>query len=190
MINPKCGFHVHIGNGIKKQSFPLSTVKNVLATCIAYVKQIDGLHARNRICGFDLDEAPHGLPEVPFPDAKVIDNQVFNLPLSMFYMAEANRRRRRDKKLYGRDQPNPNKAIEMASAERNHYPESYFSNTFVWDARHGNNVDAWLTLVRWAPDVQSLIRLYRGNSTNCNVNIGNLPQGSTDPFLDTRSGTI
>ena len=60
LITPKCGFHVHIGAGVHG-AIPFSTVKRVLSTFIACERQIDGLHAQNRITGTSLSTISLGL---------------------------------------------------------------------------------------------------------------------------------
>ncbi|KXS98783.1 hypothetical protein AC578_9062 [Pseudocercospora eumusae] len=52
VVNEQCGLHVHIGNG--RKSFPLHTIKNVVAMHTANEKQIDGLHAVSRVDGRTL----------------------------------------------------------------------------------------------------------------------------------------
>ncbi|KXT07760.1 hypothetical protein AC579_7071 [Pseudocercospora musae] len=55
-VNETCGLHVHIGNG--NTSFPLTTVKNLLAISVANEKQIDSMHSRSRIDGRTLRTGP------------------------------------------------------------------------------------------------------------------------------------
>lgn len=59
-VNYTCGFHVHIGN--EKKSFPLPTVKKVFSIFLACERQIDKLHARHRINGFETS-LPFAFPE-------------------------------------------------------------------------------------------------------------------------------
>ena len=185
-VNPKCAFHVHVGNG--KNSFPLPTVQKIMSLFLACERQIDGLHARNRIMAFDIDP-PFNLPERPLETANFIelDEFVYTLPLSMFFMIEANIRRRKDEEARKGALRDRKTQKEPRSKK---YPETQPDDSTTWSVRCRNDIDAWVTLVSNAPDLKSLGDLHHNLEKRCNINICNLPYGPKDPQRNDKSCTI
>jgi hypothetical protein len=184
-INRKCGFHVHVGS--HGRPFSLATTKRLLSLFVACEKQIDQLHSTDRITGFDLGKPPHALPRKPFPEAPIIDPETYNLPYSMLFIAEANRRRWEDFNLQGGEACNSAfKAVARPFVGKIRWLEKSYSKQDMWIAKRLDNIDAWLIRTRTCNNIGDLQNLLQAPGKRSTLNIDNL----SDNIETAKLGTI
>lgn len=155
---PECGFHVHIGNG-KGRPIPFPTVSKVYATYLACERQIDRMHSTNRIAGSTVVRRPLDgeLIDPRHPNNLAQRVNVYNLPLSVYFLLSAHTKRMQDFKS-----TNDRKAIEQYVAKHQR------------EAEYGYDIDAWLNVVRSKNDLEGL-RSLTNSATECTINLNNLP---------------
>ena len=209
LINETCGFHVHVGSakgtiplGTVKKLFAMSlacerqidrvsSADNWLNLKTRDERQshsetsadlcivLGQMHARPRITGFELSDSPHRLPPMGLIRGFQIQPGAHNSPLSMLFMAEADRRRRRDNELYGEEFPAPEESRERGFARLGpRYPESEWHNPAIWEARRRSDVDAWITLVRHASHLNAIQEMQAQRGRRCVLNTSHLPYGN------------
>lgn len=173
IVNPSCGLHVHIGNGVK--GFPLNTVKNVLSMYVANERAIDTLHSVDRVTGSSLafsDRTIDFLNE-NYTD-EVIDAGVFNLPWSAHFHLLAF-------KLSLGEASNSDGTSSDHGYLANEYPANVFWK-YSWfnTTAQQNNVLAWLRVICCARDIKDLRQLTGVQYHNTTVNLTNLADFSAD----------
>ena len=129
-VNELCGFHVHVG--CSENHFSVETVKHLCSTSLAWERQIDSLHMQHRITGSKLVTAPiepliNFNLSSPHRDYRhLIEDSVYNKPLSQHFIHKAHNRR-----------------------HRGGFPREQYNE----DPRYGYDIDSWLSLVRKAEDL-------------------------------------
>lgn len=88
VVNASCGFHVHVGNGLRSIGFPLPTVKNLFALQVAHERAIDSISHFERIGGASASIAPlYDLLDVNRP--MMPHSSCYNMPNSAFFIWHA-----------------------------------------------------------------------------------------------------
>ena len=187
-LNTNCGFHVHISDDEKPVQF--TAAQRLMCLFVALERQIDQLHSRDCITGFDLSKAPHSLPREPFPFAAVLDDETHNLPLSMMLMADAYECRWHDRDENGSEAETEDLADEALSfvTSSTHISPPY-TDDVVWSSDRLTNIDAWLVRIRSCRSILELRNLFSAVARRCHfkheqlstigkdctVNLDNLP---------------
>lgn len=183
-VNSKCGFHIHVGRA--GSSFPISSVRKIMSLLVACEQQLDSLHALDRITGFVFDRED-GLLKRTFPDHPVLDSNTYNLPLSIFFMADADRKRRRDRNRWGQDFVyNGYQQGDLKSSAVN--TEKSGDNFSIWLARRSMDIDSWILRIRYTNAIEEIQRLHKEpfyNSKRCVFNVCNLRTDDGPHRIDT-----
>ncbi|KAK3722003.1 hypothetical protein LTR37_002819 [Vermiconidia calcicola] len=168
--NSKCGFHVHIGRGV--EGFALRTVKSLLTLSAAFERQIDGLHAKNRITGSTLGTRRVSGTSVAQLFRAAVDPPVMNLPLSQYFIVGSDIPRKETNEFEDYKAFKARRGRKVVSTEG--YPGNRFDDPLVWTERRKTQIDSWIELINAAPDLQSLqdLNYERRSST---INLQNLP---------------
>lgn len=110
------------------------------------------------------------------------DTDIYNQPLSMFFLAGADRKRRRDRQQHGIDYVE--KSYEFDDSGASDYPaETSDENLSIWLARRLPDIDSWVTRIRWAEDLEDVVHITKGEAANgkkCLLNMNNLRLHSGD----------
>ncbi|KAK3707148.1 hypothetical protein LTR37_012317 [Vermiconidia calcicola] len=169
--NSRCGFHVHIGR--EQNGFALRTVKNLITLSAIFERQIDGLHAKNRITCSTLEiEKASGITVAELLRAAV-DPPVMIVPLSQYYIIGSDIHRKRINEFGDYKAFKARRGRKVVSNESG-YPENRFDDPLVWTERRKAQIESWIELINAAPDLQSLQDLnYERRS--CTINLQNLP---------------
>jgi len=168
-INNTCGLHVHVGN--KHRGFPLRTVKNTLSTYVACERQIDAMHATNRIGGSQLPLAPQNRKHGALKYFNVIEPEVYNMPWSTLHSMRVYSRREQA----ARGSMSPEFVTLGAPKANDSYPRSHFnSRPEVRKAAYQYSAAAQVTLVQNAPDMTALRGLQGSHSHSSTIDLQDL----------------
>lgn len=181
--NPSCGFHVHMSKLIK--SFPQSTIQKILSLMVACEQQFDNIHSVDRITGYMLQDEG-GLRYPPFPARQVIDRHVYNIPLSMFYIADADRKRRRDRGKHGQDFVRKGFEVSESQLSTQKLVQKLPDDNFdIWLARRLPEIDSWILRIRSAECLNDVVHLNKEGRRNghiCTFNMANLKMSAGEVF--------
>ena len=196
-VNSSCGFHVHVrvNEPEKSDLWPLASLQKLLSLQVACERQLDSMHAVGRINGFIFDEEI-GLRKQPFPRHPAIESKIYNQPLSMFLIANADRKRRRDREQRGDDLVRTGYEIDESQASKNakEDPNEHLS---IWLARRLPDIDSWITQIQSTQELQDVVNLIKGtngkfcvfNTENIKLNNKAKPKKDTVEFRQCR-GTL
>ena len=180
--NSSTRLHVHVGKA--NGSFPQRSIRRILSLVVACEQQFDQIHSRDRINGFMFEDG-NGLRKHPFPGQSVLDRAIYNKPLSMLFMADADRKRRRDHRKYDDDFVHSGCDLNESDVS---YQQSPGENFSIWMARRMANIDSWVLRIRYTADIQDLLNLHRDqeqNSKHCVFNMWNLREYEGQERFDT-----
>lgn len=180
-VTRNCGFHVHVGNG--DLPIPLSITKKIYSIFIACERQMDGLHGANRITGTTLASAPINLSEpqwmTPRDWRHLIDSEVYNRPLSHYFITAACIRRKRTIHTPRRDDEEGWRICEKLADT---YPGTAFKkNEDLRRVQFGRDIDSWLALVPHAAKARQLRELHALDDWKSTINVAHLPSPGTPP---------
>ena len=181
--NSSTGLHIHVGKAYG--SFPQPSIRRILSLLVACEQLIDCLHSRDRINGFIFDDGK-GLRNDPFPKHPVLDSRIYNKPLSMLFIADADRKRRRDRNMHGEDYLRS--AYELSKPEISETNEKPDENFTIWLAPRMANIESWILRIRYTDDIEDLLILHREplqNNKRCVFNMWNLREYEGQDCFDT-----
>ena len=145
-VNKVSSFHVHIGypDGPSEQ-FSLPHIKHILYAMLSWERQIDALHAVNRISGSTLptaDYEPRTNNLRPY-----YDRYVYNQPMSVGFIHKAHVRR----------------------LEKNFPRETYAEENWL-----AYNLDNWMELLSGTTSIGQQLPLIAMGAKSCVINLDNL----------------
>ena len=165
-VNSTSGLHDHLGNN--GEELPLQTLKNLLSIYVANERQVDSMHAVDRIGGSTLTThvmnerlAGWGLL------ADTMDSNVYNQPLSSIFTLLAHRRSRK--------QHLPVQEWTGSTISKDVYPQKCFDDPGVKAAAFGLDKISWIHLIQAAPSLEDLRTLSGTCDHQLTVNLEHLP---------------